>query len=142
MLTTNEFNRLMKLPKELKLNTISLPIINTKARFEIKSKTTKDEFWLDIDRSNRYEIKSKTQERTNEVLVRLEINSPPHMNPDGTVTSRDHIHIYKEGFGLAWAYDLDSFIPNINKEYYSALFYSFCEYCIIDLGNTNIHQSL
>lgn len=140
MLTTDEFNRLMSLPKTLKQSQIALPSINSKCRFEVISKTTKDEFWLDIDRSNRYEIKSKTQERANDVLVRLEINSPPHINPDGTQTSRNHIHIYKEGFGLSWAYNLEDF--NFNTDYYSDLFYNFCEYCIIDLGSININQSL
>lgn len=46
---------------------------------------------------------------------RVDIDSPPHRNPDGTMTSRNHIHIYRETDhdtgNLPWAYDLATIMP-------------------------------
>jgi len=40
-------------------------------------------------------------------LIRIDLEGPPHDNPDGTVVECPHIHIYKEGYDLTWAYPLD-----------------------------------
>ena len=65
-----------------------------------------------MDRRGRIELsKFKLQNRyalTKLPLVRIDIDSPPHMNPDGTKTSRNHIHIYKDGYDEKFAYTLDS----------------------------------
>ena len=42
------------------------------------------------------------------ILVRIDINGPPHDNPDGSSVSGNHIHIYREGFGHKFAYELSS----------------------------------
>lgn len=39
-------------------------------------------------------------------LLRVDLEGPDHDNPDGTVVECPHIHIYKEGYGLSWAYPL------------------------------------
>ncbi|MCI6795388.1 MAG: hypothetical protein MR581_05365 [Lachnospiraceae bacterium] len=100
--------------------------------FELSDEKGKNTFYFDIDRRGKIEFKCKFQERyeTNDVLVRLDINSPDHMNPDGTKVGRNHIHIYREGYADRWAYDIDKYgfeIYNSFQEY----FYRFCEFCNI-----------
>ena len=42
------------------------------------------------------------------VLVRLDMDGPPHRNPDGTKINCPHIHVYREGYDDKWAYPLPS----------------------------------
>ena len=85
--------------------------------YDLERKNFKDKFYLDVDRSGRIELlKFKIQNRyaiTRLPLVRIDIDSPPHINPDGTKISRNHIHIFRETDNdtgnLPWAYDLENF---------------------------------
>ena len=97
-----------------------------------------------MDRRGRIELsKFKLQNRyalTKLPLVRIDIDSPPHMNPDGTKTSRNHIHIYKEvdndTGNLPWAYDLENFAQikfNEDNIIFMDIFTGFCEYCNINI---------
>lgn len=114
--------------------------------FDLKSISTNDKFFLDVDRRGRIELsKFKLQKRyvlTKLPLVRIDIDSPPHMNPDGTKTSRNHIHIYKEvdndTGNLPWAYDLENFAQikfNEDNIIFMDIFIGFCEYCNININN-------
>lgn len=38
------------------------------------------------------------------LLIRLDVDGPPHLNPDGNRLEGTHIHIYREGFGDRWAF--------------------------------------
>ena len=56
--------------------------------FDVESESTKDKFYIDVDRRGRIELsRFKLQNRyamTKLPLVRIDIDSPPHLNPDGT----------------------------------------------------------
>jgi hypothetical protein len=41
-----------------------------------------------------------------EILIRVDIDGPPHENPDGTEVLCPHIHLYREGYGDKWAQPL------------------------------------
>lgn len=135
---TNEmFEYLMSLKKTFDGEKIKLPLRGEKARFNVTSLNKKEKFILDTDRSGYIEIKTKLQNRysNNQILVRLEINSRPHTNPDGTTTSRNHIHIYKEGYSISWAYDLDKINNELcsSLENFNEVFIYFCKYCNIEM---------
>lgn len=138
-LTNKDFARLMSIKKKFNENPITLPHVNQCSQLNVFSIDNKDSFVIDIDRRGKIEIKSKTQARysSNQNLIRVEINAPPHTNPDGTITSRNHIHIYKEGFNLAWAYDLEGFDETLfnNLKNFNKVFADFCSYCNIELTN-------
>jgi hypothetical protein len=34
----------------------------------------------------------------------FDINGRPHTNPDGELVPRTHLHLYREGYDLTWAY--------------------------------------
>ena len=140
-MTDERFQELMRLEKSFVKSDIVLPANNENVAFDVKSISTRDEFFLDIDRRGKIELsKFKLQNRyakTKLPLVRIDIDSPPHTNPDGTMTSRNHIHIYRETDtptgNLPWAYDLDSF-----EEYrfeditnFMQVFSDFCAFCRI-----------
>lgn len=110
MLSQIEADNLMALPKKMTTNTIELPSTGNSARFDILSVDDHQKFLLDINRKSTIKLtKCGYQERYNNsniILVRLDINGPPHTNPDGAEVPGDHIHIYKENYDTRWAYPL------------------------------------
>lgn len=64
-----------------------------------------ERFHLDVTRSSvRLTKASKNlRARGNVVLARLCLDGAPHQNPDGEKITGPHLHLYREGFGDAWA---------------------------------------
>ena len=60
---------------------------------------------LDITRGRIRLTKATYQNRARLaiVLLRLDIDGPPHRNPDDAEIPCPHLHIYREGFGDKWA---------------------------------------
>lgn len=55
---------------------------------------------------------------TNVTLLRLDIDTKPHRNPDGQKISGTHLHVYREGYGDSWAYELnDPALHNLWPEF-------------------------
>lgn len=143
-MTNKEFNILLGLPKTFSKSPINLPIAGRTGVYNVESTLSSDRFFLDVDRSSKIELsKFKIQHRyatTKLPLVRIDINSPPHTNPDGCKLSRNHIHIYQETENdtgnLPWAYDLESIdlFAGISNDF-MAIFYAFCKYCNISTDN-------
>jgi len=75
-------------------------------------------------------VKYQTRGRKVFILVRLDINSAPHTNPDGKKVGNSHIHIYREGFEDKWAYPIDpEKFHNLSDM--GCTFTEFCQYCNI-----------
>lgn len=133
-LSQEKANNLIAMDKFFTKNKQRLPQVFEHAKIELSDSAKSITFYFDIDRRGKIELKSTLQNRyeTNEILVRLDINGPEHINPDGTKVGRNHIHIYKEGYADRWAYDTDKFgfgVYNSFQEY----FFKFCEYCHIQI---------
>ncbi len=64
------------------------------------------EFRLDISRAQIKLTKATFQNRVRQVviLMRLDLDGPPHRNPDGVEIPCPHLHIYREGYGDKWAW--------------------------------------
>jgi hypothetical protein len=65
----------------------------------------REQFILDV-RRERISIKKATYQnrvRSTVILMRLDLDGPPHRNPDGEEIPCPHLHVYKEGFGVKWA---------------------------------------
>ena len=107
------------------------PISGGSLRVLLRSKESHEHFGLDISRS-RIEMRKNTfqkRARKNTVLVRLDLGGSPHRNPDGVEILCPHIHLYREGYGDKWAYELPkefSDLTNIRKT-----LEEFFEYCNI-----------
>ena len=65
----------------------------------------RDSFILDMTRYQIKITKATFQNRALQavILMRLDIDGPPHRNPDGEEIPCPHLHIYKEGYGDKWA---------------------------------------
>lgn len=140
-LNQSEFEYLMEIKKVIIDNNYSLeiPLSNSKkTRFTVKSCVSNDMFYLDVNTSGKIEFnKFKYQNmhsNTTTPLVRLEINAPEHINPDGRKLSRNHIHIYKEEYDMAYAYELFELVPKDLFKDFSVdnLFKDFCKFCNIN----------
>src|SRR5690625_76455 len=117
MLTKNRADYLIKVLKVLKYEGEVIPFPASMQQEVIEAQSddlNKDKFMFYINRKGQYNLKKCTYlSRYNNTynLLRLDINGPPHDNPDGTTVECPHIHIYKEGYNLSWAYPLESVIP-------------------------------
>lgn len=144
MNTNEEFNKLMRLKKHFLINAFSLPEVNNDLVLPVGAIESKEIFSIDLSRKSTIILtRKKFQERllpTNDLMVRLEIDSKPHMNPDGTLISKNHIHIFREKYNLSWAYELDQFDDILfkNTDDFDTVFYDFCRFCNISTDNINI----
>ncbi len=71
----------------------------------LTSADKRETFALDITRSSIRLTKCTHQNRARQavVLMRLDVDGPPHRNPDGVEISCPHLHLYREGYGDKWA---------------------------------------
>lgn len=78
----------------------------------------REAFTLDIWRSAMILSKNKYQNRVRQVvaLVRLDIGGSPHRNPDGVEIPCPHLHLYREGFDLKWAYPISEVAPTAFRD--------------------------
>lgn len=131
-LTQEKFNELMSLEKFIEAKKYLLPGQNEKNSVSVSDVNGYEKFILDVNRKGSFENKCTIQTRyINEgttIIVCLDINGPEHMNPDGRILSRNHIHIYKEGFEDKYAYDLDEFDWDLFQNIFS-LILLFADYC-------------
>lgn len=142
---TNDALRHIQIEKTIIEDMIKFPeqneyiLLNATSRGNINQK-----YLIDINRKRAILSRCTFQKRIHNSipLVRLDIGNKPHKNPDGEVLEGNHIHIYKEGYNLAWAYPLNhKFINQINPSFdisllndlsmHGTTFVNFCSFCNI-----------
>ena len=71
----------------------------------LTSPDKRENFFLDITRAQIKISKATYQNRARQaiILMRLDIDGPPHANPDGELIPCPHLHIYREGYADKWA---------------------------------------
>ena len=101
-------------------------------RLSLQSMDKKQTFNLDVTRGYiaLEKITFQTRARKAVVLVRLDIDGPPHRNPDGEEIGCPHIHLYCEGYGDKWAYPLPDELKCVLDNPYNLLD-KFMDYCHI-----------
>jgi hypothetical protein len=83
----------------------------------------REDFLLDVTRSQINISKITHQNRARQVIIlmRLDVDGPPHRNPDGELIPCPHLHIYREGYGDKWAYALPpgkfEHLSNLNQTF-------------------------
>jgi hypothetical protein len=75
---------------------LSIPLISPDKR---------EHFLLDVNRAQIKLTKAAFQNRVRQaiILLRLDLDGPPHRNPDDVELPCPHLHIYREGYGDKWA---------------------------------------
>jgi hypothetical protein len=65
----------------------------------------RENFMLDVTRAQIRLTKATYQNRARAavILMRLDLDGPPHRNPDGEEIPCPHLHIYREGHADKWA---------------------------------------
>lgn len=130
-LTQDDADRLLQMKKcFLDCSEITM-FFRYKERRDLVGEADDTNFKLDIEfgTTRRYKIKLQTRHHSIE-LVRLDVNSSPHTNPDGSTIGGDHIHIYDEENGSKYAHliDQDRF-PSLGNCVLT--FHDFCDFCNI-----------
>ena len=102
---------------------LSVPLVSSDRR-EI--------FALDITRSRIKLTKSTHQNRARHaiVLLRLDLDGPPHRNPDGMEIPCPHLHVYREGYGYKWAETAPAYLCQQGDNAFAACV-AFMAYCNI-----------
>jgi hypothetical protein len=106
-LTQAEADVLLAMPKKpLSDGLYEFPTPGGRLLVPLVSHDGREDFALDVSRGKIDLAKAKYQHRARRVvpLARLDVNGRPHTNPDGEPAPRTHLHLYREGFGLAWAF--------------------------------------
>ncbi|AEJ02651.1 MAG: hypothetical protein Q8L92_07660 [Rubrivivax sp.] len=89
------------------------PGLGGRLEIPLSSRDQRESFSLDINQK-RISLKTGFQTRGRQVIVlaRLDFASP-HRNPDGVEVGIPHLHLYREGYGDKWAYDIpDGMLSN------------------------------
>jgi hypothetical protein len=81
------------------------PAAGGRIALALTSLDKRESFMLDVTRSQIKLTKATYQNRARQatVLMRLDLDGPPHRNPDGAEIPCPHLHIYREGFADKWA---------------------------------------
>jgi hypothetical protein len=92
----------------------------------------RENFILDITRARIKLTKATYQNRARQavVLMRLDLDGPPHRNPDDHEIPCPHLHMYREGYGDKWAFPapVDRY-PNVQDLF--STFEAFMRHCNI-----------
>jgi hypothetical protein len=72
---------------------------------DLVSSDKRENFILDITRAQIKLTKATYQNRARQaiILMRLDLDGPPHRNPDDQEIPCPHLHVYREGYGGKWA---------------------------------------
>ena len=107
----------------------NFPEMGQKLHIPLFSEDLREEFLLDV-RTMRIDFsKCSLQNRVRKsiVLARLDLGNSVHRNPDKTVVTGNHIHIYKEGFDDKFAYPLPQLFVDCRDSY--DFLEKFMDYC-------------
>jgi MoaA/NifB/PqqE/SkfB family radical SAM enzyme len=105
-LTQDEADKLMAMEKRsVDERDWLFPIPGDRIAIQLTSLDKRENFMLDVTRAQIMLTKATYQNRARAaiILMRLDLDGPPHRNPDGEEVPCPHLHIYREGFGDKWA---------------------------------------
>jgi len=146
MVTQAEADALIAMPKKRFGNQVfDFPMAGEVLNIPVVSTDERESFLVDISRGRIRLTKCSYQERYQGViiLVRLDIDGPPHTNPNlpkvplaylgpynGQTINCPHLHFYVEGFMDKWAIPAPSDFFSRTDDLYVTL-YDFFDYCKI-----------
>lgn len=81
------------------------PTLGGSIEIPLVSANKRESFLLDVTRGriNLRKVTFQNRARTVVILARLDIDGPPHENPDGVEIPCPHLHTYREGYVDKWA---------------------------------------
>lgn len=135
-ITTDFIKYIFEIRKVTQKSNVKLPSIGEKSTIDLVTTDLKEKLFLDINRKGRIELKVTIQNRYKTIpIVRIDIDSPPHMHLDGTYSSRNHIHLYNAETKQNETYNLEELewfnTENLN---FLSVFDQFCSKYNIDIN--------
>ena len=130
-LTQSEADALMRMEK-YRVDDTAHPFPDLGGHIEIplQSSNQREVFSLDISRRRiALTTKYQTRGRQSLVLARLDFNAP-HRNPDDSEVGVPHLHLYREGYGDKWAFEVPEGVLNNPSDAWQVLV-DFMAYCSI-----------
>lgn len=102
-------DRLFKMEK-FAANDDKIPFLDFGGKLEINliNAAQKEEFILNYTRGHIKLEKRNHLIRGHDVIIlaRLDLDGPPHRNPDGEEIGPRHLHLYREGYADKWAFPI------------------------------------
>lgn len=128
-------NALLALEKEFLENKIIFPPQGKAIRLDVRSTDGQENFIVDVNRKYMLLERYTYQERyiSSDVLVRVDVvENRIHRNPDNEIIVGPHVHIWREGYGIKWAYNIEKFYGMFrNTSDILEIFEDFCSFCNI-----------
>ena len=134
---TKEFvEYLTEIRKLARKTNVKLPSVGEKDTIDLITTDKKEKLFLDINRQGRIELKVTIQNRYRTLpIIRIDIDSPPHLNLDGTYSSRNHIHFYNAETEQNDTYNLEDLKWfDITDLSFISVFDQFCSRFNIDIN--------
>lgn len=107
MIKQDVVDRLLAVAKKLTdMRTVEFPTPGSHLILDATDLEEREEFKVDAQRKGKLKIGKCTYQlryEMNEILLRLDVEGPPHDNPDGETVPCPHLHIYREGYDEKWA---------------------------------------
>jgi len=129
-LTQHEADALLAMQKHyMGTERFTFPDLGGSLRLSLHSIDRREEFNLDVTRGRILLTKNTFQMRTRKavILARLDLDGPPHRNPDGKELPCPHLHLFREGHGDKWAIPLpDRFLDASDSFQLLDIFMDFC----------------
>lgn len=147
-LTDDQIKYLLNVPKNINTNLLcfEMPVGGDSKQINLISNENKsDLFIIDIN-SSRKRIKSlkitfNERYKKEIVLLRLDLNGPPHRNPNGDLLSGNHLHIASEGYGDRYAIEVPNCFKNLSSP--TGTLIDFLTYCkVINTKKIQINDKL
>ncbi len=125
-------------------NYFNFPRQNEFITLNAQGSQTQNNYLIDINKKQATleRVTFQGRHRVNIILLRMDIGTKPHTNPDKTLISGNHIHIYKDGYHDTFAYELnDPVLNELNPAFdltkfktknHTNLFIAFSEFCNFD----------
>lgn len=117
LITQLEADDLVKMDKiKVEDRSYQFPQIRGRLTIPLSSRDGRNKFLLDVNITN-LTVKFTYQNRAKVsiVLVRLDMTSGKHTNPDGQIIHGAHLHLYKEGYADKWAISVPSLFSDISN---------------------------
>lgn len=124
----SEYLSIIQKEKEFLDKNIEFPLNDSFSVLKLKDEDN-NEYIFDINRKGVRLTRCTYQERHNVsiVLLRLDLDSKPHRNPDGEKIEEHHIHVYTDDYGDSYAFTLDNPILNKINPNFDLNKFSICE---------------
>lgn len=143
VLTQEEAEKLLAMVKVLaSQKDIKFPLPGEYLYLDAQSVDGRIKFIIDVNRKGRINVRKctyQTRFQKTICLLRVDLDGPDHINPDGEIVPCPHIHIYREGYGSSWAYPLSLHIKTNPRDLATTLS-DFLEYNNINTRPQIIYQ--